>query len=161
MTHDLAAVRQLTDDIAIARRRAAVAQAELAVACLRYADARAAADRQANSAGGPGRARPGEFVADEVSLVMREQPFVVRRLLARSRRLTADLPTVWQAFRSGDLDAEQVRMIDRVARRITEPHTLAAVDDQVVEAAQTRCPKQLGWPSGGSPWCRARTGWAM
>ena len=34
-------------------------------------------------------------------------------------------------------------MIDRVARRVSEPHTLAAIDEQTVEAAQSRCPKQL------------------
>ena len=82
-------------------------------------------------------------MADEVSLLVREQPFAVRRLVARSRRLASGLPTVWQAFRVGDLDAEQVRVIDRVARRVTEPATLAAVDDQAVEAALTRSPKQL------------------
>ena len=50
---------------------------------------------------------------------------------------------VWQAFCAGDLDAEQVRIIDRVARRAGENHTLVAIDEQVVEAAQTRSPKQL------------------
>jgi hypothetical protein len=106
---------------------------------------RTAADREdERRGGGPGNARPGEFVADEVSLVLQEQLFAVRRLLARSRRLTSGLPSVWRAFRAGDLDAEQVRVIDRVARQVTEPHTLAAIDDRVVEAAQTRCPKQLG-----------------
>ena len=137
-------VHGLVDDIAAARRRAAVAQAELAAACVRYGDARVAADRGADRCGrGPGRAKPGEFVADEVSLLVREQPYAVRRLLARSRRLASGLPTVWQAFRAGDLDAEQVRVIDRVARRVAEEATLAAIDDQVVDAAQTRCPKQL------------------
>jgi hypothetical protein len=141
-------IRGLADDIAAARRKAAAAQAELAAACVEYADARAASDRTtaagAMSRPRPGQARPGEFVADEVSLLVREQPFTVRRLVARSRRLAADLPTVWHAFRNGEVDAEQVRVIDRVARRVTEAHTLAAIDDQVVEAAQTRCPKQLG-----------------
>jgi hypothetical protein len=137
-------VRGLADDIAAARCRAAVAQAELAAACVAYADARAAVDRRDGDGGrGPGRARPGEFVADEVSLLVREQPYAVRRLIARSRRLTAGLPTVWQAFRVGEVDAEQVRVIDRVARRVAEAATLAAIDDQAVEAAQTRCPKQL------------------
>ena len=109
----------LAVDIAAARRRAAVAQAELAAACVAYADARLAADRRDGGGRGRGRARPGEFVADEVSLLVREQPFAVRRLVARSRRLAAGLPTVWQAFRVGDLDAEQVRVIDRVARRVS------------------------------------------
>jgi Domain of unknown function (DUF222) len=36
-----------------------------------------------------------------------------------------------------------VRVIDRVARRVTEPATLAAIDDQVIDAAQIRTPKQL------------------
>jgi len=35
-------------------------------------------------------------------------------------------------------------VIDRVARRVSEPHTLTAIDEQAVEAAQSRCPKQLG-----------------
>ena len=51
---------------------------------------------------------------------------------------------MWQAFSDGDLDAEQVRVIDRVARRVSEPLTLTAIDEQSVEAAQSRCPKQLG-----------------
>jgi hypothetical protein len=136
-------IRRLAGDIAAARRRAAVAQAELAATCVAYADARVEADRLAAAVEGqrtgPGRARPGEFVADEVSLLIREQPFTVRRLVARTRRLAADLPTVWRAFTAGELDGEQVR----VARRVAEPHTLAAIDEQVVAAAQTRCPKQL------------------
>ena len=35
-------------------------------------------------------------------------------------------------------------MIDRVARRVVEPQTLVAIDEQAIDAAQTRCPKQLG-----------------
>jgi len=41
------------------------------------------------------------------------------------------------------VDADQVRVIDRVPRRVAETHILAAIDEQVVEAAQTRSPKQL------------------
>ena len=57
--------------------------------------------------------------------------------------MAADLPTVWEAFQRGELDFEQIRVIDRVARRVTEAVTLAAIDDQVIDAAQTRSPKQL------------------
>jgi hypothetical protein len=107
----------------------------------------------------------------------------VRCLLARTRRLANDLPTVWQAFLRGDLDHEQIRVIDRIARQVTEAVTLAAIDDQVIDAAQTRTPKQLRvWllrlvvqleplafeerhrrarPNAGSPCCKAPTGWAM
>jgi hypothetical protein len=82
-------------------------------------------------------------VADELSVMLRDEPYQVRCLLARSRRMAADLPTVWEAFRRGGLDAEQIRVIDRVARRVTEASTLAAIHDRVIDAAQTRSPKQL------------------
>ena len=132
--------------VADARREAARAQARLAGAALRYADARIAEETAAGATYGSPRikrAKPGEFVADELALMLRDQPYHVRCLLARSRRLAADLPTVWEAFQRGDLDAEQVRVIDRVARRVTEASTLAAIDEQTVDAAQTRSPKQL------------------
>ena len=128
-----------------ARREAAAGLARLAGAALRYADTRIA---EAVAAGGPGsaklnRAKPGEFVADELAVMLRDQPYQVRCLLARSRRLAAGLPNVWEAFQRGDLDADQIRMIDRIARRVAEASTLAAIDEQTVDAAQTRSPKQL------------------
>jgi Domain of unknown function (DUF222) len=136
----------LCDAVKDARREAAAALARMAEAAVRYADSRIAEDIAAASGSGSGRlkrAKPGEFVADELALMLREQPYSVRCLVARSRRLAADLPTVWEAFRCGDLDVEQVRVIDQVARRVTESDTLAAIDDQAVQAAQTRSPKQL------------------
>lgn len=127
-----------------ARREAAMALARLAEVCVTFADTRAAECRAAAEPGsGPGRARPGEFTADELSVVLREQPYAVRCLIARTRRLAAGLPTVWEAFRRGDLDGEQVRVIDRVARRVAERSTLTAIDESVVDAAQSRSPKQL------------------
>ena len=141
-----AGLRAARDAVAEARRAVASAQARLAAAGVRYADLRTAADRALALGVSPtsvGRPRPGEFVADELAPLLREQPWHVRCLLARTRRLHTDLPTVWQAFCHGDLDAEQVRVIDRAARRVTEVSTLTVVDDQVVEAAQTRTPKQL------------------
>lgn len=35
-------------------------------------------------------------MADELAAMLREQPYQLRCLLARSRRLAADLPTVWE-----------------------------------------------------------------
>lgn len=82
-------------------------------------------------------------MADELALMLRDQPYPVRCLLARSRRVAGDLPTVWEAFQRGEVDLEQIRVIDRVARRVTEAATLAAIDDKAVDAARTRSPKQL------------------
>ena len=146
----------LRDVVKDARREAAAALARLAEAAVRYADNRTAEDTAAASGLGSGRlkrAKPGEFVADELALMLRDQPYQVRCLLARSRRMAADLPTVWEAFRRGDVDAEQVRVVDRVARRVTEPQTMAAIDEQAVEAAQTKSPKQTpGDCSAGRRW---------
>ena len=140
---DCSAAREAVSD---ARREAAAAMARLAKAAVAYADVRIADESAAgpySEVPKPNRPKPGEFVADELSMILRDQPYQVRCLLARTRRLANDLPTVWQAFRRGDVDAEQIRVIDRVARRVTEAATLAAIDDQVIEAAQTRTPKQL------------------
>lgn len=87
------------DAVEDARRDAARAQARLAGAAVRYADERIAEAAAAASSGLArlNRAKPGEFVADELAVMLREQPYQVRCLLARSRRLAADLPTVWEA----------------------------------------------------------------
>ena len=130
--------------VVVARRDAAMAQARLAEAAVRYADARIAGDVAAGvGSGRRSRAKPGEFAADELALMLRDQPYQVRCLVARARRMAAGLPTVWEAFRRGEMDAEQIRVIDRVARRVTETATLAAIDEQAVDAADTRSPKQL------------------
>jgi len=124
--------------------KTAAASARLAETAVRYADARIADDiAAAIGTGKTRRIRPGEFVADELALLLRDQPYQIRCLLARSRRLATGLPTVWEAFRRGEVDAEQIRIIDRVARRVTEAATLAALDEQAVAGAQTRSPKQL------------------
>jgi hypothetical protein len=135
-------------DLACARRLAAAAQARLAEAAVRYADLRTAADhhhdRSRGARTGPGRPTSGEFATDEVAVVLRQPSWNTRCLLARSRRLAASLPAVWEAFRRGDIDPDQLRIIDRVARRATHPATLTAIDDHAVPAADTNTPKQLG-----------------
>ena len=141
--HDSSTAREAVAD---ARREAAAALARLAEAAVRCADLRIAeetSDAPASDCTGPKRPKPGEFVADELSLLLRDQPYQVRCLLARTRRLVTGLPTVWDAFRCGDVDADQIRVIDRVARRVTEPTTLAAIDEQTIKAARTRTPNQL------------------
>ena len=129
--------------VAAARREVAVAAARLAEVSLRYADDRTGDASAASVGRRRAGVRSGEFVADELSVVLREQPWAVRCLLARSRRVGSGLPGVWAAYRRGEVDAEQVRVIDRVARRVVEPATLVSIDEMVVAAAQTRCPKQL------------------
>ena len=80
------AVKAAREDISVARRGAAMAMARLAAICVRYAEMRTAADQDhmTGSRHANHQAKPGEFVADEVSLVLREQPYHVRCLIARS-----------------------------------------------------------------------------
>jgi hypothetical protein len=73
------------DAVADARREAAAALARLAETAVRYADCRIAGDTAAGiGSGRRSRARPGEFVADELALLLRDQPYQVRCLLAAS-----------------------------------------------------------------------------
>src|SRR5215213_2879001 len=98
--NQLGGVEGARDEVETARREAAAASARLAAACVRFADLRTAANQQVvePAGGGRGRPKPAEFVADEVSVLVREQPYHVRCLIARSRRLAANLPTVWKPF---------------------------------------------------------------
>jgi hypothetical protein len=66
------------DAVIDARRAAAIAMARLAEAAVRYADARIADDTAAGiGSGSRSRARPGEFIADELALMLREQPYAI------------------------------------------------------------------------------------
>jgi hypothetical protein len=70
-------------------------------------------------------------------------PWRVRRLLARCARVRSGLPTVWEAHRRGEVDADQLQVIDRAARRAAEDATRAQIDARAVDAARTRAPQQL------------------
>jgi hypothetical protein len=119
MTGDIYDTTTARDAVVAARREAASALARLAAAAVRYADCRIADDTAAGvGSRRTSRIKPGEFVADELSLLLRDQPYQMRCLLARSRRLACSLPTVWDAFTGGEVDFDQVRVIDRVARRV-------------------------------------------
>jgi hypothetical protein len=106
---DRSAAREAVAD---ARRAAARAQARLAEAAVRYADVRIGEETAAApdvDAPRLHRPKPGEFVADELSVMLRDQPYQVRCLLARSRRLATDCPrygkrsvaATWTWSRSG------------------------------------------------------------
>lgn len=134
----------LFGSIAVARREIAASQARLASLCVAYAEGRRAqevADR--GGGGGSPRVRVGEFVADEVSVVLGVSPWEARCLVARSRRVARSLPEVAAAAVRGELDADRVREIDRVARLVVEPATLVAIDEGVVTAAGSRTVRQL------------------
>ena len=107
--HDSSTFREAVAD---ARREAAAALARLAEAAVRYADLRIAeetSEAPASDCAGPKRPKPGEFVADELSLLLRDQPYQVRCLLVGTRRLPQVCPSsgkpssvaMWMPSRSG------------------------------------------------------------
>ena len=146
MGNDGVGAAELTDLMAEQRRVVAAAEARLAGLCVEFADARRAeltADRRGAERGSGGRARVGEFVADEVSVVLGVSSWEARCLVARSRRVAEFLPVVWAAAGRGEIDAERVREVDRVARLVQQRATLDAIDDGVVAAAKSRTVRQL------------------
>ena len=107
--HDSSTFREAVAD---ARREAAAALARLAEAAVRYADGRIAEDATIDAAPGLprlNRPEPGECVADELSLLLRDQPYQVRCLLVGTRRLPQVCPSsgkpssvaMWMPSRSG------------------------------------------------------------
>ena len=130
-----------------ARRLLIQAQAAAAEAALAYAEARRRQDSADATYGRDGtsavRARPGEFAADELAVMWCDNPWRVRRLLARCRRVRSGLPSVWQAHHRGEVDADQLQVIDRAARRAAEDATRSQIDARAVDAARTRNPAQL------------------
>ena len=130
-----------------ARRLLIQAQAAAAEVALGYAEARRQQDGQDPRFGvdsrGALRARPGEFAADELAVMWCDNPWRVRRLLARCSRVRTGLPSVWEAHRRGDIDADQLQVIDRAARRVVEEATRVQIDARAVDAARTRNPAQL------------------
>lgn len=139
------AAAELVEAMVSLQQRVAAAQADLAALVVLFADRRIADDEACSTAGSElrGRARPGEFVADEVSLALRMSVWEAQRLLARSRRLRTGLPTVWAAGLAGRLDESRLVRIDRAARLVLDPHVLAMLDEQVVAVAANKTVKQL------------------
>ena len=125
-----------------ARRDAAVAQARLAEASVRYADARIAGDIAAGvGSGRRSRAKPGEFAADELALCCATSP---TRCVAWSR---APPDGYRPADGVGGVPTRRHRRRPDPGHRPgrQEGHrnpTLAAIDEQAVDAADTRSPKQ-------------------
>lgn len=135
----------LLEKVKVQQRLAAAAQAELTALLVAFAERRIADDRADPRCDPtlPGRARPGEFVADELSLALSMSVWETRRLLNRSRRLRASMQAVWAAGLAGRLDPPRLAAIDGAARLVLDPHVLTILDEQVVEVAVRKTVKQL------------------
>jgi hypothetical protein len=133
--------REVIDQIVIRREALASIEAAEAADLLDYVDrARAAGERCSEAQG----RRRVDAAVHELSMAMRLPVPTVERHVARARRLRSRLPSVWQAWHDGRVSTTQVGEIDRAARRLTRPDSLAALDDVVIDAVATRTPSQTG-----------------
>jgi hypothetical protein len=72
--------------------------------------------------------------------------YEVQCLVARTRRVQTRVPSVWDAWCAGDIDGEQVRVIDQTLRRLVTDEAVFRLDLEVVDAALAMTTSQLtGW----------------
>lgn len=83
------------------------------------------------------------FAADELGLALRLPTVTVQQMLARTRRVRARLPQVWDLHVAGRIDAYRVQIIDEAAQRLVFGDSLLALDAQVAEVAVDKTPGQL------------------
>ncbi len=140
------AARLLLNQIVEQQRTLAVAQAKLASLMIDFCDERRRQDEidlGPATARPKGASKPGEFAADEVAMALSATVQHVRCDVNLARRVRSALPNVWQAWLVGSIDYERVKRIDQAGRRIVDQHTLAVLDDRVVDIAPVKTPKLL------------------
>ena len=133
--------RETIDQIVLRRQACAALDAGEAADLLCYVDRARAAGEQL---GGVQGRRRVDAAVHELSLALRLPVPAVERQVARARRLRSVLPSVWQAWHDGRVPTAQVVEIDRAARRLTRPSSLAGLDDVVIDALAGRTPSQAG-----------------
>lgn len=135
---------QVIDQIVVRREAVASLDAAEAADLLEYVDrARLAGERVGGQAQG---ARRVDAAVHELSLAMVVPVLTLERQVARARRVRTLLPSVWEAWHDGRLSTSRVHAIDKAARRLTRPDSVAALNADVVDAAACMTPGQLtGW----------------
>lgn len=133
--------RQTIEQIVVRREAVASLDAAEAQDLLDYVDrARETGER----AGGEGQGRRRvDAAVHELSLAMASPVPTVERQVAQARRLRSTMPAVWQAWHDGRLSTQRVHAIDRAARRLTIPDSVAALDLDAVDRAGDLTPGQL------------------
>ena len=100
---------ELIDELIVGHRELARAQARCAGLMMEFAATRAVCDRnviaERETAGVEGRYKAGEFAGLEISMAPKESRCAVQRTMVVARRLRADTPDAWDAWRAGDIYA--------------------------------------------------------
>ena len=108
----------LIDELIGQRRVLARAQARNAELMVAFADTRTGLDKQRiaglRAGGVDARYSAGEFAANEVSMACSTSRYVAQRVIAMTRRVRAEAPDAWDAWRAGDIDHDKALRINRL-----------------------------------------------
>ena len=128
------------DEIVVRRQALASVEAAEAEDLLAYVDrARVAGEVAGGEAQGRRRV---DSAVHELSLAMTLPVPTVERAVARARRLRSLMPVVWQAWHDGRIGTTAVHAVDRAARRLDRPESVAALDDVAVDRLARLTPGQ-------------------
>jgi len=123
-------------------------QAEFASLMVQFADARLIEDKRTiadrSALGLDARYKAGEFAAREISMAVTSSKRSAERTAAMARRLQAEAPDAWDAWRAGDIDHEKVVRINRALRLLVADRSKELLNTVVVDVAICRTPEILG-----------------
>lgn len=124
------------------------AQAEFASLMVQFADARLLDDKRTiagrSALGLDAHYKAGEFAAREISMAVTSSKRTAERTAAMARRLQAEAPDAWDAWRAGDIDHEKAVRINRALRLLVADRSKELLNTVVVDVATCRTPEILG-----------------
>jgi len=130
-------------DLMVARQRAiAAAPAELAALEVEFVDLRRAQDEHAVGLDRHASIS-ARYAADEIGLALRRSTTLIQREVARTRRVRARLPQVWQLWAIGQIDDYKVLIIDQAATRLIHTASWARLDETLAPLAAAKTVAQL------------------
>ena len=123
---------ELIDELVVGHRELARAQARCAGLMIDFAETRSVCDRnviaEREAAGVEARYKAGEFAGLEISLALRESKYAVQRTMVVARRLRADTPDAWDAWRAGDITYDKAERISRTLGRLVRDNSKASFE---------------------------------
>lgn len=131
----------MLDRMSFLQRRIAALEAELAKEMLDFTDRRR---RESQRHDNPALARlEAGFAADEIGVALNLSTKRVQDQVAQACRVRGMLPSVWAAWRRGDIDRFAVWKIDQAASRLTSRMSVAELDDRAGSYASSHTSRQL------------------
>jgi hypothetical protein len=117
-------------------------EAELAATVCEFIDRRRA-EPVDDAAAEQGKVVPGEFAVDEIAAALGWSASRVKTVASRLRRLRRDLPHAAALWRAGRIDGFKAAKFVEAANRLTQPESVAALDDAAADRAASQTATQL------------------